>query len=265
MAGKSVAFKPPSTVISPLTEVSLEEMARRVERTRERHGPLLQEYHKVWYESDHTWVYNHFCGIGVMKSPNDLWMYQTLLNDWRPKTVIETGTYQGGSALWFAFCMEALGIDGRVWTIDAEDHRKCNHPRITFLEADSTDPEMVEALKPEIEYPLLISLDSDHSAEHVRKEMELFAPLCRVDDWLIVEDTNISWGGQQVDVAEGMPVEEYLRTHPGTGDRGAAGGVEDYIMKHQGEFRQDVLCERYLLTMHPGGWLQRVAECPHGR
>ena len=248
MPGRSVAFQPPKTVVSPLVEVSIAEMAARVHRTQAEHGPLLQAYHKVWYESEHTWVYNNFLGVGVMKSPNDLWMYQTLMNDWRPRTVIETGTYQGGSALWFAFCMEALGIDGRVWTVDAEDHRKCSHPRITFLEADSTDPKLVEALKAEIQHPLLISLDSDHSAEHVRKELDLFAPLCDVYDWLVVEDTNISWG----DVTGG-----------GDGERGARGGLEDYLRAHEGEFRQDILCERHLLTMHPGGWLQRVAPCPH--
>ena len=48
----------------------------------------------------------------------------------------------------------------------------------------------------------------------------------------------------------------FLPEHPG--------GIEDYLAKHPGEFVQDVLCERWLLTMHPGGWLKRVAECPHG-
>jgi len=249
-----VAPKKPMTVVSPIMQVTLDEMAGRVQKSRDKHGDLLQEYHKVWYESDHTWCYTFFLGIGLMKSPNDLWVYQQLITEFMPRTIIETGTYQGGSALWYAMIMQALGIDGHVWTIDIEDHRKSErsrhlttHPMVTCLTGDSTDPLLVEALVPEIRYPLLISLDADHSAEHVRKELDLYAPLCRVGDWLVVEDTNISWG---------EPGEPHS-------DRGARGGLEDYLRAHEGEFRQDILCERYLLTMHPGGWLQRVAECTH--
>ncbi len=91
----------------------------------------------------------------------------------------------------------------------------------------------------------MISLDADHSADHVRRELELYAPLCRVGEYLVVEDTNISWSGPD-------------------GDRGAAGGVQDYMDAHPGEFVQDILCERWLTTMHPGGWLRRVAACGHG-
>jgi cephalosporin hydroxylase len=236
----------PLTRIAPETKVTFEELARRIVQTREDHGPLLQQFHEVFYNAPHTWHYTHFLGVGTMKCPNDLWMYQALVSDWKPKTIIETGTYQGASALWFAFLMDMLRVDGgRVYTVDIEDRRKCNHPRITFLEGSSTDPALVEALADEVaaaDGPLLVSLDSDHSAAHVRQELELYAPLCRKEDWLVVEDTNIGW-----DAAD-----------PALSDRGARGGLEDYLRVHPGEWRQDVICERYLLTMHPGGWLQKV-------
>lgn len=243
-------YPQPLTVIDKAVGVTIGEMAERVVKTREEQGDLLQRYHEVWYNAPHTWHYNHFLGVGTIKCPNDLWMYQVLMTDYRFKTVIETGTYQGGSALWFAFLMDMLKIDGgRVYTVDIEDRRVCDHPRITFLDADSTDPKLAEALSEQIERPLLVVLDADHAAEHVRKELELYAPMCAVGDWLIVEDTNVSWGDAD-DRASGR-------------DRGARGGLQDYMLQHQGEFRQDVLCERWLLTMNPGGWLQRIAPCPH--
>lgn len=238
--------KKPLTIVEPNVQVTLEEMAGRVIKTREEHGELLQEYHKVWYNAPHTWHYTHFLGVGLMKCWNDLGMYQALISENQPKTIIETGTYTGASALWYAFLMDILQIeDGQVFTIDIDDYRKCAHPRITFIRGDSTDPAVAADLAKIIERPLMVSLDADHSAEHVYRELCLYAPMIEVGEYLIVEDTNISW----------------VDTEGERGDRGARGGLEDYLREHPGEFMQDVLCERWLLTMNPGGWLRRVA--PH--
>jgi cephalosporin hydroxylase len=235
----------PATIVPPEQSVTFAALADRVIATRTQHADLLQRYHQVWYECGHTWPYTHFLGVGLMKCPNDLWIYQALMTDARPRTVIETGTYKGGSALWFAYLMDMLGIDGRVISIDIENFREVDHPRIAFIEGDSTDPALAASICAEVEGPVLVCLDADHAAAFVRRVMDLYAPACQVGDWLIVEDTNIEWIGEH-------------------GDRGARGGVADYLTAHPGEFRQDVLCERYLLTMNPGGWLQRVAPCGHG-
>lgn len=250
---KKIPGVKPVTIVETDAGCTNAEMERRVNETRSKHVEILQQYHDVWYNAPHTWHFLHFLGVGTMKCPNDLWMYQELMSLHRPQVVIETGTYAGGSALWFANLMEMLAIqDGRVYTVDFEDHRQVqSHPRITFLAGDSRDPAIRDVIVEDMHVrqippgPLMVVLDADHGAEHVRKELEIYAPLCKVGDWLIVEDTNISWPGDQ-------------------GDRGARGGIEDYCAQHPGEFRQDVLCERWLLTMNPGGWLRRIAECPHG-
>jgi cephalosporin hydroxylase len=243
----------PLTVVDDETACPTEVLIKRLEQSRAEHADLLQRYHDLWYSSGHTWHYTHFLGVGLMKCPNDIWMYQDLMSRLRPQVVIETGTYQGGSALWFAFLMDMLRIDGgRVLTVDIKNYRKTwlvEHPRIFYLNGNSADPDVADDIQevlPERGGRLVV-LDSDHSAEHVRHELELYAPMLRVGDWLVVEDTNIGW-------TDGA----------GGGDRGARGGVQDYMDQHPGEFVQDLLSERYLLTMNPGGWMQRVKACAHG-
>jgi cephalosporin hydroxylase len=111
--------------------------------------------------------------------------------------------------------------------------------------------------------------------------------MARVGDFVVVEDTNISWV-ETHDVRHTQQVCATAWTHPKwthtcscglrwesmweqskcsradvSGDRGARGGLEDYLRAHEGEFVQDILCERYLLTMNPGGFLQRVKACEH--
>jgi cephalosporin hydroxylase len=236
----------PVTVVDDETHCPTEVLIERIQKSRIENGDLLQRYHDLWYESGHTWHYTHFLGVGMMKCPNDIWMYQDLMTKLRPQIVIETGTYQGGSALWFAFLMDMLRIEGgKVLTIDIKDYRKTwmvEHPRITFLDGNSVEPEIVDyVMQSWPDGPALVVLDSDHSADHVYNELSVYAPLLRVGDWLVVEDTNIGW--------EGEP--------------GARGGVQRYMDEHPGEFVQDILSERYLLTMNPGGWMQRVRACSH--
>lgn len=276
----------PSTIVQ-VGQTSIEELEAEVRKVRSQHDELLQAYHKIWYESSFTWPYTYFLGVGMMKCPNDLWMYQNLMTNLRPMTVIETGTYEGASALWFAYIMDMLGIDGaRVFTVDFEDHRRnprIQHPRITFIGGNSVNPEIVAAIEEEMPNgPLLVCLDSDHSAKHVREELELYAPLCKVGDWLVVEDTNIGWTdgkdhtvtfrgdlgkcacGMQFMLMDDQARElKTVKCPHDKNDLGARGGLIEYMDKHQGEWVQDVLSERYLLTMNPGGWLHRVAECSH--
>lgn len=219
--------------------VTTDQLEQEILKTRAEHGDVLQKYHEIWYNAKHTWCYTTFLGAGVMKSPNDMFAYQDIMVQHRPRTVIETGTYAGGSALWLACLSDMLDLDCHIYTIDIKDYRECEHKKITFLSGSSVDTALVRQLEKQIEYPLLIILDSDHSAEHVYNELKLYAPMCRVGDRLVCEDTNLSWPGC---------------------DRGAAGGLTDYLIEHPHEWRQELMPERWLYTSNPGGWLQRIAS-----
>lgn len=233
------------------SQTSLEQVTARITETMTAHAALLQRYHEVWYEAvTHTWGFTNYLGVGILKAPNDLWAYHDILLRVRPRTVLEMGTFAGGSALWFATLMDMLGIDGGVvYTVDISheylspfvreivDKGQGAGARIRLLKASSIDPAIARDLNAAAAgAPRLVVLDSDHSAAHVRAELDLYAPACKVGDRLTVEDTNVSW------------------PH----DRGARGGLEDYLADHPGEWRHDLVSERWLLTMHSDGWLERI-------
>ena len=134
-------------------------------------------------------------GIPIQKWPCDLQTYQEVIWETKPDTIIETGTLFGGSALYFAHLLDAIG-NGRVVTIDIEniqDWEYPKHPRITYLLGkSSTDSSVLERVKSLASGKTMVVLDSDHSKAHVLKELQLYAPLVTSGNYLVVEDTNIN-------------------------------------------------------------------------
>ena len=55
-----------------------------------------------------------------MKDPLDLTIIQQLLWELKPRTVIEFGTYKGGSALWIADMLKMFGCKSRVISMDID-------------------------------------------------------------------------------------------------------------------------------------------------
>jgi cephalosporin hydroxylase len=183
-------------------------------------------------------------GMKLQKFPSDMMVYQEIIWKTKPDVIVETGTWQGGSALFMAQVCELLNY-GLVITVDLHNQwvGAPRHPRIMYITGDSADPQIfaqiAEIVKP-FSHPMVI-LDSNHSREHVLKELDLYAPLVSVGNYLIVEDTNIHGHPVRADLPEGPweAVHEWLPYHP--------------------EFSVDLSCERYLLTNNPHGFLKRVS------
>ena len=76
-------------------------------------------------------------GISCMKCPIDLAIYTKLIWDLRPRSVVEIGTYKGGSALWLADTVCAAAIDSTILSIDLSPAAEFTDPRIEFLAGDA--------------------------------------------------------------------------------------------------------------------------------
>jgi cephalosporin hydroxylase len=200
-------------------------------------------FHVRFYAGlERTWDLS-WMGVTCLKNPLDMWMYQELLHRNRPDVLVECGTNKGGSALFFAHMFDLIGR-GRVISIDVrENPDKPRHPRIEYLVMSSTSLDCVRALTRRIQFSetVMAVLDSDHSAEHVRKELELYAPMVTKGQYLVVEDTNIN----------GHPVKKSFGPGP-------MEALMDFLKTNR-DFEIDRRQERLKITFSPSGWLKRVA------
>jgi len=202
----------------------------------------VDEFHRLYYSrGESTWGNTFWFGARVLKCPLDLWVYQELIAELRPELIIETGTYAGGSALFLASICDLISR-GEVITIDVRDEPgRPVHPRITYLTGSSVSGPIVAEVgrRAGERSPVLVILDSDHSRDHVRKELEAYAPFVTRGSYIVVEDTNVN----------GHPV------YPDFGP-GPMEAVDAFLASYP-EFQIDAAREKFLLTFNPRGFLRR--------
>lgn len=209
--------------------------------------PAPVDYH-IWYYGTGVWKSTSWLGVRAFKSVSDMWNYQEIIVDLRPRLVVEFGTKYGGSALFFASVLDELGGDYRILTVDTVagsiDDRAVRHPHIEVMTESSTAPataRRIAELKDSHPGPVFAILDSDHSADHVAAELALITPLLEAGDYLVVEDSNIN----------GHPVlPEY---GPGPFE-----AIERFLAANPDSYRRDDAREaKFGFTFAPGGFLIR--------
>jgi cephalosporin hydroxylase len=234
----------------------LKKRRRRIKRMevelREARLPAqetVEAFHRLYYglgAEGGTFKNTYWMGVLTQKLPLDLWIYQEILHETRPDLIVETGTYEGGSALYLASICDLLGR-GRVMTIDITErgfsgNPRSEHPRIHYVLGSSTDEAVLDEVRKEAQGAegVMVILDSDHSEKHVFRELEAYSPLVSPGHYLVVEDTNVN----------GNPV------LPSFGP-GPMEAVERFLSGTDA-FEPDADREKFLLTFNPRGYLKRV-------
>lgn len=200
-----------------------------------------------WFYDQGVWKRMHYRGVRILKFPGDLWNYQEIFTERRIQWVLETGTRHGGSALFFADLLQLNGAAGRVISIDVDPAANVvrSHPGIDFLVGDSASQAMADRVRrmlPAERGTLFAILDSDHRKEHVVRELEVYLPLLKRGDYLVVEDGCVN----------GHP----LRPDFGPGPYEA---LEAFLPAHAGAFERDVAREqKFGFTFAPQGYLVKT-------
>jgi cephalosporin hydroxylase len=205
---------------------------------------LMKLFHQlpVW---ENLWFHN----VRVIKNPLDLWMMQQIIYEVQPDFIVETGTWRGGSALYWANVLEGMGLEkSRVVTVDIQDSTQQASrdwlwkKYVDFYLGSSTDPEIVSAIARRVEgRKTIVTLDSDHAMQHVLRELRMYSPMISRGSYLVVEDTHL----------DGVP------THPEDGPGPLAATLEFLEEGGNREFEPDFSREKMVMTFNPGGWLRR--------
>jgi cephalosporin hydroxylase len=235
----------------------------------------LQALSRDWTRdvARHKWSYNfRWMGRPAIQFPNDAWAMQELIWEVKPDLIIESGIAHGGSLVCYASMLAMLDVAEAVETggvmdpgktkrkvlgldIDIRVHNReaieqhPMHPWIQMIQGSSIASEVVSQVH-EIakKYKrILVSLDSNHTHDHVLAELEAYAPLVSKGSYCAVFDT----------IVEDMPAALSAERPWGPGNNPKT-AVWDYLKIHP-EFEIDKsIHNKLLITVAPDGYLKRV-------
>ncbi len=209
--------------------------------SKQSESDIVDEFHKLYYESPDTWRNTFWLGIPAQKCPLDLWIYQEIIFEVKPDVIIECGTYAGGSALFLASVCDFVKR-GTIITIDVEAREgRPKHKRIRYLLGSSTSKEIVDKVRGFIKarHRVMVVLDSDHSKDYVLNELRIYSKFVTRGSYLIVEDTNINGHPVLPDFGPG-PME----------------AIQEFLSENN-NFVADRSRTKFYMSFNPNGWLRR--------
>jgi cephalosporin hydroxylase len=216
----------------------------------------LQALSRDWFLAScrHQYSYNFtWLGQPIIQYPQDIVAMQEIIWRVQPNLIIETGVAHGGGCLLYASLLELLGGDRHVLGIDIEirPHNRLaleRHPlfeRITLIEGSSVDPRVVADARRFAEGKrVLVTLDSNHTHEHVTQELRAYAPLVSRGSYLVVFDT----------VVEDMPADFFPNRPWGPGNNPKS-AVKAFLAETDRFVVDRTIQNKLLVTVAPDGYL----------
>jgi cephalosporin hydroxylase len=167
-------------------------MSNLVPFSKRDHGTVFNNFSKLSFFNIlenikfAKWNTQKWKGLTLMKDPMSLTIYQQLLQDKKFKTIIEVGTFEGGSALWMEDINKMINNDCIIYTLDI-DSSKIKIPDNSSIIYKQIDVNNIKSLNFEkIDHPLLVIEDAH---VNVKEVLEYFNNILKEGDYLFVEDT----------------------------------------------------------------------------
>lgn len=209
------------------------------------------------YSYTFTWL-----GRPVIQLPEDMIRIQEAIYNIKPDVIIETGVAHGGSLIFYASLFKLMG-KRKVIGVDIEirpHNRKAieNHelfPFISLIEGDSNGPDVLKKVSSLINSKdkVMVILDSNHTKEHVLKELNNYSKFVSVGSYIVATDGVME---QLIEVPRGNKVwkndnpkkaaEEFLKLN------------KNFILEiPKWNFNESPLDQN--ITYWPSSWLKRIS------
>jgi len=218
--------------------------------------------HQLQYSYNFSWM-----SRPIIQYPQDILAFQEVVSQVKPDLIVETGIAHGGSLVLSASLLSLLdvmdGIDPRQSPrkvvgvdIDIRPHnRKAldEHPlrfKMELVEGSSINPEIGQQVRSHANGSdrVLVSLDSNHTHEHVLAELNTYADLVSVGSYCIVFDT----------VVEDLPTGSFPDRPWDVGNNPKT-AVHEWLKSHPNfEIDKDI-DNKLLISVAPDGYLKRVS------
>lgn len=165
---------------------------------RESFEAITRQWLKVGWNEKYPYCFS-WRGFPILQIPEDMIRAQEVICRVNPDCIIETGVAHGGSLVFYSeFCPFVIGVEkGLRCRKEVEAYDKKH--RIWLVEGDSVSQEVltqVEAMALNDSHPserIMVFLDSCHSKEHVRKELEAYCKFVTPGSYLVATDGSMSF------------------------------------------------------------------------
>lgn len=217
---------------------------------------------KIGWNQKYVYTFS-WLGRPIIQLPEDLVRIQEVIHRLEPDLIVETGVAHGGSLVFYASLCKVMG-KGRVVGVDVEirAHNRAAieahplSPLIQLIEGDSVAPATIDAVRAAARgcETVLVLLDSNHSKDHVRRELDAYAEFVTPGSYIVAADGVMR---SVADTPRGQP--GWSWDNPATAAREFAQARPDFrLAQPRWPFNESALHEN--VTHWEAGWLQRVAE-----
>jgi len=220
---------------------------------------FLLESYKNKYSYNFNWL-----GIPVIQFPEDIILMQEIIFNIKPDLIIETGVARGGSIIFYASLLKLLnkkkviGID--VDILDFNENAIYNHflsDKIELLTGDSTSEETFLKAKSKVcaGDVVIVCLDSNHSQQHVYRELKLYSDLVSIDSYLVVFDSTIQ--SLANDAINELRSQYQIKDWGKDNNPGSA--VEKFLQEDNRFVYDDYFNSKAVVSNCRGGFLKRIS------
>ena len=205
---------------------------------------LDQSVREYWKTRLHRHFNDRYRGRQLIKFPEDLRTYQKVIEETRPNVIIELGTCEGGSAMWFRDQMVAMVRDPSwVITVDVNRSEMPPYRGVIQMQGDLRDQKVIDDVASQISGGdrVMVVEDSAHTYDVTSAALRLYSDFVTTGCYFVVED--------------GIVDEPELSIW--TDVHGVQPAIVDFLATDAGKVYTREWRDEFGLTMHMGGWLRK--------